>query len=99
MRWAIWACVLCATAADVSVQFNIVAHGALSEETIQNSIAAQSLVPAVEINLDLVALNATIIPGVCVAGYYWEANKCLQCKCLSYVGSSVKTVWFEPLLV
>ena len=88
-------CLACAALAQLNVEMQIVTRGELDDVEIKNAILAQGLVQPVEIKMQLVQLNATIV--ACSPGYYWESSKCAKCQCLSYITSNVTAVSFEPL--
>ena len=92
-----WALVFFASVAlaEIDVEMQIVTRGELNDASIKSAIAAQGLVQPLEIKIQIVQMNATILS--CAPGYYSESSKCLKCQCPNYITSNVTTVWFEPL--
>jgi hypothetical protein len=92
-----WALVFFASVAlaEINVEMQIVTRGELNEVSMKSAIAAQGLVQPLEIKMQIVQMNATILS--CAPGYYSESSSCLKCQCPNYITSNVTTVWFEPL--
>ena len=95
MQWALVVALACVACAQIDVEMKIVTRGELSEASVKDAIAAQGLVQPIEIKMQLVQINATILS--CAPGYHWESSKCAKCQCLNYLTSNVTAVWFEPL--
>jgi hypothetical protein len=88
-------CLACVALAEIDVEMQIVTRGELNDASMKSAIAAQGLVQPLEIKVQIVQMNATILS--CAPGYYSESSKCLKCQCPNYITSNVTTVWFEPL--
>ncbi len=99
MRWLCTCCLLAIVHAKISVDFKFVStnEDPLQQDALSNSISSYNLSQPLNMQLDVVYLNASIIYGVCAPGYYWDINTCLPCECPWHEATDLRAVWFEPM--
>lgn len=96
-------CVLCFIGcihAEIKVQFNVVSksENPIVKSALSEVLASYNLSEPLNVDFQVVFMNATIVKGQCAPGYFWKLDKCVPCVCSVYAPSDIKTIWFEPLL-
>ncbi len=99
MRWMCAYCLMAIVHSEISINFELIStnEDPMQQDALSEAIISRNLSKPLNMQLDVVYLNASIIFGVCAPGYFWDIDTCRPCECPWHDPSDVQAVWFEPM--